>query len=154
MYCTNCGKKLEENEIICQNCGNNSLTSNNNIQNKNNIQTISEEDNKKANKLSILSIILFISPEILILLSDLIEKIINNQKIIMLITNIFTSLYTLAPLAALTLLIYTRIKYPENKRSKILLILMIIIIIIYIIASIIMLFACIGATITCFNNLD
>ena len=127
MYCTNCGKKLEENETTCQNCGNQT-------ENKNNIQTISKEDNNKANKLNNIVLILLFSPIIVALLCSFIK--------IALPLNIFIYTSILTILSSLILLIYIRIKYQKNNESKTTLIVLILVITLEIIPYIIILSAC------------
>lgn len=57
MFCEKCESKLKENDKYCINCGARVIYSSN--------QNISSEDNKKANKLSLLSLLfLYISLEL------------------------------------------------------------------------------------------
>lgn len=98
MFCEKCGSKLKENDKYCINCGARVIDSSN--------QNISSEDNKKANKLSLLALLFLYAP------FALFETVDSG--------GIIYALISILPLAGIVLLISTRIKYPKNTLSKVL----------------------------------
>jgi len=116
MRCENCGNELNENDITCSNCGTNI---------EKNIK-----DNKKANLLCSISLLL--------LIFQLFVRIINVNSIILELYYVFN------PLIILTLMIYVRINYPKNKFGKVLMWLYIILIICVIVIVIAVIGMCIS----------
>ena len=150
MYCPNCGEKMEEKDNFCIKCGtpkNNTIGVESNIPNTqisstsiNNgqqkpikVDNISEEDNRKANLICTISLILTYGYS---LFSKLISY--GNSNI----SEIFDSFAGLAPLIGLVLMIYARVKYPNNKFAKVLMWIYIINVIIAIVGMIIIVATC------------
>ena len=112
-YCEKCGNKIEPGATFCVACGNklvNDVPVNNKDKNY-----ISPEDNKKANTLGIISIILyFFGPLISYISLYLFDKL-NMSGI----TRVVGSLSGLTGLAAFVLMIVIRVKYPQNLLGKV-----------------------------------
>ncbi len=135
MYCTNCGNLCEQSNKYCPTCGN-KLNKDIPVQivnYQNNVTTqISKKENKMANILSIISLIcVFFSPGLYLLLN------VANELI-----GIINSLVGILMLAGIALMIYVRIKYPNNIFGKVLMWLYIIMLVLYIILIIISFVAC------------
>lgn len=77
------------------------------------------EDEKKADTLSVISLILIIVPTLLIVLIKF--RLIYINGIISLISHCLLYLCFLCYPASLILLIFVRLKYPDNKKSKVVL---------------------------------
>ena len=139
MFCSNCGKKLDDNEKFCSNCGKlredrfqeegNGSNVNNAVQKSN--------DERVPNILSLFSLILGFGIGSTI---ALINVFIPNAEAFLANLGITGSF----PLIGLVIIIITRIKYPKNKFSKIVLWIYIIFFIIGIIAMVLFLAACIN----------
>lgn len=122
MFCSKCGKELKETDKFCNNCGtviDNTQTN----QNKEEKQIISGTDN--ATVFCIISLILM-----------------HGLPLITWFIPYLKYISGIGPLAGLVLLIYTRIKYPESKFAKILLIVEIVLFALGILAVVIMIIAC------------
>ena len=133
MYCTNCGNELKNDRNFCSNCG--SKIENNNVNNQNNVTIKNEksEDDKYANILCIISIILtFGASFVLGILSY------NARNL----ESAFDYIGGLCPLIGLVLMIVARVKYPNNKFAKILMWIYIVLIILGIVAFILLTIAC------------
>lgn len=129
--CPKCNNDNNENSNFCIYCGN---------QLKNEIRLKdNKEDEKKSTQLLIVSIALYIGGPLITKLLNLINSIMPQNSIIPTIKNILPSF----SLIAIGILIYGRVKYPNNKGIKIALIVLSTIYIITIIAGIILLIACI-----------
>lgn len=133
MFCKNCGKKANDNDKFCTNCGA-KLSNTNENKGNNNKKSLTNDENNIANILSISSFFIMIFGLPIICFID---------AIIPQIKNITNSIKVFLPEIALILLIYTRVKYPQNKLSKILLIIYIVFYII-VILSIVIFFIIIG----------
>ena len=126
MYCINCGKEVKENSNFCDSCGTNV-----NIAKENLVDT-TIQDEKNANLLCIISLILYFGSGIVFgLLFSLFP---NGSKL--------ESLSGLSPLAGIVLMIVARIKYPKNKFAKVLMWIYISLTILGLIAMAIFLVAC------------
>ena len=131
MFCEKCGTKLNENDLFCSNCGN--KIERNNISQVTNINSNQIEDDKKANLLCTISLILgFGSGMIYAILSSIFKEL----------EPFFSSIYSLCPLASLVFMIIARVKYPNNKFAKVLMWIYIILTILGIIAFIVFAVAC------------
>ena len=138
MICNNCGNEIPEGSSYCNKCGNkietqveskeiientteevinvenvdNTENTENTINQNDNI--VSEDDDKNANNLTALSaILIFLVPILGGVFLEFIENYRNSSS-----TNFIRSL---SVISGLTILIYTRIKYPKNRASKIVL---------------------------------
>lgn len=117
----NCGQKLNENAKFCINCGQqiDIDNSNNNInyqntQSKqdtvttNNINNV--ENTNECNLLCVLSLVLGYGSNVIMTLLYLLLP--NESKYIQ-------SIFSLCPIAGLTLMIIARVKYPQSKFAKV-----------------------------------
>ncbi len=121
MYCINCGNQILDGDSFCTNCG--ALANNNApvqepqkvtvVQTNNN--TISEEDNKKANFMCILSLLLYIAAPVVLYLIDMIISFTLDKGF-----TFFSAFSSLSHLAGLALMIVARVKYPKNTFAKVL----------------------------------
>lgn len=156
MKCKNCGIEITEDCKFCTNCGTpveevqnttpSTQTVEDNrieIQNAVNINT-SVEDDKKANKLCIISLVLKYVPSIII--GGVYGASVDSSNSI---ANALTLLLGLGPLAALILMIYVRVKYPKNTFGKVLMWLYIIEIVFSLIALVIIMITCAGILNSC-----
>lgn len=156
MKCKNCGIEITEDCKFCTNCGtpigetttqeNNSTPSTQKVEPtqtivNNNVNTL--EDDKKANKLCIISLVLKYVPSILI--GGVYSAVDSSNSI----ANALTLLLGLGPLAALILMIYVRVKYPKNTFGKVLMWLYIIEIVFSLIAIVIIMITCAGILNSC-----
>lgn len=130
MFCRNCGKEIGNNNI-CDACGTQVVNSVNSYQqpmnyqnnmggmpvvNNNPYQTMNmnlenPEDKKKADKLCLISLLLFFIPDIV---GSTILRFIED------VNDGISAVFALCPLAAIVLMIVARVKYPKNKFAKIL----------------------------------
>ena len=136
MFCTNCGKELKEGDSFCTNCG---KAVNNNNNNLNEIsQTNYTNDNNvngfNPNTACWISLFLVYGTSILSYLFYYLR--------IDFLYDFLYSIGKLSVLAGIGLVIYTRVKYPQNKFAKILLIIYIITIILRIILIILLIATC------------
>lgn len=115
MYCSNCGNKLNEKDRFCQYCGKEILNISDSVSMKNN------QNDKIANILCIIAVILEFFGTYFF---DKIAKLLPS------IESFLASLSGVCPMVALSLIIFVRVKYPNNKLAKILLILEIVMIIV------------------------
>ncbi len=131
MKCDKCGYLLLEGDNFCRNCGN-TISINRNvvpeqksvttpIQNttpvqQNVVNNISDEDNKKANKLCIWSLILYFAAPILFVLFDVIIALLLKDSNMIGIS----AFSVLCRIAGFVLMIVAKIKYPKNKFANIL----------------------------------
>lgn len=117
MYCRNCGNQLKEEENFCGVCGTSRDLNINTtpVPTPQQLQNVNEKkDNDTANILSAISLILFTGGSYIFNMVGL------------------PQLSGVSGLAGLTILIYTRIKYPKNIFAKILMWLAIILFILWI----------------------
>jgi uncharacterized membrane protein YvbJ len=112
-FCSKCGNKLQPGQAFCTNCGNKIGVNNQVVNNtpSNNQQTISPEDDKMANLLATLALILFFSPGI--------PTILNSVKVFYQLSKALETITSMGLLASIVLIIIARVKYPKNKFSKI-----------------------------------
>ena len=145
MYCKNCGEKIEDGKLECTKCGtkiedkkeeikdaeivNNSKSVNNNF-------VPSEEDEKNANLLCVISLILYFGSSVISGLLYSISSVTGSYLI---------NIGGLCPLAGIVLMIIARVKYPKNKFAKVLMWLYIILTLLAIIAVILLFAACVHA---------
>lgn len=120
MYCSNCGKQCNEGAKFCEQCGNpiNQITSQ-----QQNTQT--KEATATSNMLTLIAFFLFFPAPFLC-----------RQIGLSVLNGLFY-------LVGLTLLIYTRVKYPNNIWAKVLMWLVIIYFIIMVILGILLWITCI-----------
>lgn len=147
-YCEKCGNKIEEGADFCTSCGNSlKPVQQNNIQK--NKQPLSPEDNKKANMLCGLSLLLSYGiPGLGAFLSYLAS---SNSTIIQYLGNLISSVVGLSSIAGIVIMIIVRIKYPQNTFGKVLMWVYIVEYILLIILGIVIVIAC-SAAISDFNN--
>jgi len=134
MKCNNCGNELKEGDSFCSNCG--TVVNNNNNTNNNNTIETSQTNNTSDNNITTNTTNKISTPTILCIISIMLTG--GNPLLYAFLSIISTNmksrgLFGFFPLIGLALAIYTRIKYPESKFAKVLLI----IYIIFIIATII-----------------
>ena len=161
MFCRNCGKEIGNNNI-CDACGtpvvdnvplNNGYQMNQPMNYQNNMGGIpvgnnvnpyqmnqpmnmnleTPEDKKKADKLCLISLLLFFIPDIV---GCTILRFIED------VNDGISAVFALCPLAAIVLMIVARVKYPKNKFAKILMWVYIALIIAGILFLILILAAC------------
>lgn len=141
MYCNNCGNICKDSDIYCEQCGHslpnqrlNNVSANSNI--NDNLRSESDEDNKRANQLGVISFVCLVLPfvldKILIFLPFEIKDSISS------------SLSGMSLLTSITLMIFIRIKYPNNVLGKVLMWLCIIGFIFWIICALIIMIACVS----------
>lgn len=145
MYCKNCGEKVEDGKLECTKCGtkvedkvemdkaeivNNSSSSNND----NSIP--SAEDEKNANLLCVISLILYFGSSAI---SGLLYSISSVSG------SYVANIGGLCPLAGIVLMIIARVKYPKNRFAKVLMWIYIILTILAIVTVILIFAACIYA---------
>lgn len=118
MYCKNCGNICKNNDIYCDQCGqqlqvkkiiiNNQVNPQENMSNNN---LSSKNDDNRANLLGTISLVCltvpFILEKVLLPFSDELKG------------NIISSVSGLSLLAGVTLMIFVRIKYPKNILGKV-----------------------------------
>ena len=117
MYCSNCGKRVE-NGNFCPECGSSIQKTNVNVSSQNvvNLQNagpykMTKEDEKQANLLCFLSILFtYVIPVPVTLIGETVSSL----------TGFVASISGIFPLAGLVLMIVARVKYPESKFAKIL----------------------------------
>ena len=130
MKCNNCGEEIGENENYCHNCGAKIYEELNEVE-KEPIKNIQDEEiikDKRANILTWISLVmLLVIPGIFIILES------ANVEVESTIKTIFKSV---VPSVGFILLVYIRIRYPNNKNSKTLMKFQIVLIIIDIIFAI------------------
>lgn len=121
MYCINCGKKLNDSDKFCSTCG---------------AKVILRDDSKYSleskatpNLLCVIAIILFTFCPFLF------NSIANWNPI-------FESFTAFCPMSGLAILIYVRLRYPNNRIAKILLILFSILFILFLLFIIFILVSC------------
>ena len=138
MICEKCGEQLELDDRFCTNCGaaitqrpivQQTYTTqqqlaqpiyqqqlpNYNVVVNQNINAISIEDNKKANLLCIISLLLYIlGPVAAMVIAIIISYLSENASFIV------SGLSGLCRIAAYVIVIITRIKYPKNTFGKVL----------------------------------
>ena len=148
MFCTNCGAKLEEDSKFCTNCGAKLESKTENIQKVENPTITEEEANKKANKFCIISLVLNIVIPIIQTIIMLLGFYKENNYIISLLVGL---LYLAEPVG-LALMIYVRVKYPNNKFGKILMWIYIIEFIIGVILAIVFVVTCVNGCINDIRN--
>lgn len=145
MYCKNCGKKIEDGKLECANCGTkvedkekiNEGEIVNNVSpsvNDNSIKSV--EDEKNANLLCVISLILYFGSSALTGLLYYVSAF-SGMSV--------ASITSICPLAGIVLMIIARVKYPKNKFAKILMWIYIILTILTIVSVVILFAACIYA---------
>ena len=140
MICSNCQKEIEETVNFCPKCGKKiekdsiqNNTTNSQAEKNDSFQEINPatvevitDENEKANVLCLISLCLFYMGSFFLSLIPVLGKILTP----------------LSPLAAISIMIYVRIKYPSNTFGKVLMILYIINTILLILGFIFLLFLC------------
>ena len=135
--CLNCGTVNTGNSVFCVNCGtrldSNTPSVSDRVENTN-----LDNSDKAANKLGIISLILYlVGSGALTSLTFVLSDDYSNY---------LSSLFGFCPLVGIVLMIYGRIKYPNNRLLKIVMWVIIVIIILEIILFILFLIMC---SITC-----
>lgn len=139
MLCPKCKTEIEDYSNFCTNCGSvveNQIEINETKIVETQITNINEEENKKANKLCIISLCLKYIPTII---TGSFYGITGESNSVI---NSLINLLGLCPLAAFIIMIIVRVKYPKNKFGKIIMWIYIIELILVIIGVIILLIAC------------
>lgn len=132
IICPNCGRNNKQNNKFCEYCGNA-------LNQLNNAKTVqepeeTEEDAKKAKELGLISLALyFLGTTICGLFRSMLPDSLSP---------IITSMAGLCPTAGIITMVYGRIKYPKNKFLKIVMWIIIATIIVGIIVSIVLFIAC------------
>ncbi len=114
MYCIKCGKEINENDKFCNSCGQKIGEETNTTKEIVKPKEMSEEDNKNANLLCIISLILMYGASFGIRYTS---SLVTNNVGIRSILNLISSL---CPLASIALMIVARVKYPSSKFAKVL----------------------------------
>ena len=134
LYCKFCGSPVKDNDSFCTNCGSQIIKSNQS-------NDIVFQDNKRANKLCLLSLFwLFIFPAYTALLSVFLEK---GGDFFSIIYSLHEAISAISPFIALILMVYVRVKYPKNTFGKVLMWLYIVLFIILLIAFVYLIIGCI-----------
>ena len=126
-YCNKCGKELDPKEKFCSGCGNNiveATTATPEAPKSKVPEGMTEEENKKANKLGIISLLLyFAGPGVFTVLASGISGIFVTTGGYSTSTSIFQmilySLRSISSLAAIVIMIILRVKYPKNVLGKV-----------------------------------
>lgn len=149
-YCNKCGKKIEaetESKEIIENITDEVIKVENvekeeNTTNQND-NIINEDYDKNANYLTILSsILIFLVP---ILRNIILKFTVDDDSN----SSVIDFIRSMSMLAGVTILIYTRIKYPKNNASKIVLIVFLGLILVWVIITIIAIVSCMSALNNC-----
>lgn len=146
MFCSNCGTKIDEGNSFCTNCGTHIEENvvNQNINTDNKIKEMTEEDKKRANLLSTLSLVCgFLAPGILSALAYLLVDYIEG------LSSIIYSLVSIASTAGLVLMIIVRVKYPKSVFGKVVMWIYIVSYILAIIAVVLLIIACVSCLSQC-----
>lgn len=168
MKCDKCGEVLAVDDIFCTNCGSpikregtqgptvnpmqqapmpqqpnvpgmQQTTGNPSVQQAPVQPLTAEEENKIANRLSLISLLLrFASPIVLGVSTIIIEPFSDG------LSSIFSAFYPLIALAAFVLMVIVRVKYPKNTFGKVLMWLYIATAIIYILFFVFIAVACVA----------
>ena len=143
MYCKNCGEKIEDGKLECTKCGTKvedkkeeiikAEIVNNSSSQVNNNSVPSAEDEKNANLLCVISLILYFGSSAISGLLYSISSISGSYV---------ANIGGLCPLAGIVLMIIARVKYPKNKFAKVLMWVYIIFTLLAIVGAIIVVAAC------------
>ena len=113
MFCSNCGNKLNENDQFCNKCGQAILKNKGvMVNNANNSTNINNDDEKKANILSAISLIVGFGMDAVI---TILATFLPKARDVLRSFGITGSL----PILGLVIMIVARVKYPNNKFAKI-----------------------------------
>jgi len=138
MYCNKCGYQIKTGDLYCSNCGNkvgvdennmNFVEVNNNTSNVNN----DLDETKKANTLCTISLLLSFGAGIPL---GIVSVMIPFLKALI------SSVAGLCPLAGFVLMIYVRVKYPDNTYGKVVMWVHIVFAIIFVVSIILLYIAC------------
>lgn len=142
MYCSNCGKKLNDDEKFCSNCGNNRDVKNEVKNNSNNVENTSNNqsyiDKSDGNSLALLSLVFGFGTELVVLF---ISRLFPNAK------ELFNSygISGFCSLIGIVLMIVARVKYPHNRLAKIAMWVYIIKLVLYLVLVVLFFATCIFA---------
>jgi len=115
-----------------------------------------QNNNKKANKLCLISLACAVGPWLLLVITDKLQEVAGIGEIFRILCNVVSSLSGFGWLAAIVLMIYVRVKYPKNVFGIILMVLYIIAIIVTILFFIfiyIMCSTCVGGFDSCITEI-
>ena len=116
-----------------------------------------QNNNKKANKLCLISLACAVGPWLLWAITDKLQEVAGIGEIFRILCNVVSSLSGFGWLAAIVLMIYVRVKYPKNVFGIILMVLYIIAIIVTILFFIfiyIMCSTCVGGFDSCITEIQ
>ena len=154
MKCSKCGHELKENDKFCTECGevvNKEEVKEEKETKKEDVKTekVQTEEKRIISSMGndtfycVLSMICFFGGPIISGLIAYLSKGVANQ---------LEALIGILPLAGLALCIYAKIKYPQSKFAKVLLIVYIVLIVLAIIAIVVALIACVLACRSCADS--
>lgn len=159
MICKKCNSKNEKDSIYCQNCGAKLEEEKKEVQpvEKKETTTVStniesdETRKKNASTLCAISLILMYGfPIIMGVIAGVVGTL--NSSVLDIMYNVIGSFSSLSSIAAIVLMIVARVKYPESKFAKVLMIVYIVQAAIFIILGIIFFFACTALFASCASS--
>ena len=125
MYCEKCGEKIKEGNFFCTNCGTPKKIINKvEVKEENKVEVAPtvvvvnnavDEDNKKANLLCTISVLLYFVGPLAIFIIALFSSLISRS-----LGSIISALSGATRIAAIVLMIVARVKYPNNTFAKVL----------------------------------
>lgn len=125
MYCEKCGEKIKEGNSFCTNCGTPKKIINKVEEKEENkvevtptvvvVNNAVDEDNKKANLLCTISVLLYFVGPLAIFIIALFSSLISRS-----LGSIISALSGATRIAAIVLMIVARVKYPNNTFAKVL----------------------------------
>lgn len=125
MYCEKCGEKIKEGNSFCTNCGTpKKVITKVEVKEEKKVEVTPtvvvvnnavDEDNKKANLLCTISVLLYFVGPLAIFIIALFSSLISRS-----LGSIISALSGATRIAAIVLMIVARVKYPNNTFAKVL----------------------------------